>query len=292
MIRRILLFLLALLFMMTGKLFAETIFMKKGDPIIGKILKYDKDTITIESIKDHGILQIRKSEIYLINFDSSSDIRYKKHKKNLAANIVYLKNGEILMGKITQYNSEFLTIESLKGQGVLQLPNSEVNMITSMDTQVEMGQRSGIGYMSHKSTLSSQGGPSSYQSDMLSYKTYLSEELFSDMLFAFGSASYGSESLKVLAFDYRMGLIFEKYRNVMLYYGGSVGYMSITDTANGISGSGITLGGFVGAEMFFTSMPNFGFSGEVGMTSKNVGNYSSLELSTSAFPALSVRYYF
>ena len=278
--------------MVGGKVFAETIFMKKGDPVIGKILKYDKDTITIESIKDHGVLQIRKSQIYLINFDSSSDVRYKKHKKNLAANVVYLKNGEVLIGKITQYNSEFLTIESLKGQGVLQLPNSEVNMITSMDTQVEMGQRSGIGYLSHKSTLSGQGGPAAYQSDMLSYKTYLSEELFSDILFAFGNANYGGNALKVMALDYRMGLVFEKYRNVLLYYGGSVGYMTITDDANGSSGSGVTMGGFVGAEMFFTAMPNFGFSGELGMTSRKIGNYSSLELSTSAFPALSVRYYF
>ncbi len=292
MIKRILLFSLSLLFMLTSKLFAETIYLKKGDTLVGKILKYEKDVILIESIEDHGVHAINKANIYLINFDSSSDQRYLTHKKNMAANILYLKNGEVLKGKITEFNSESVTIESTKGQGVLQIPNSEVNMITSIDTLVEMSQREGIGYVTHKSTLSGQGGPASYRSDMLSYKFYLDDEIFNEFLFAFGSSRYNNNNLKVMALDYRMGLIFQKYQNILLYYGAEVGYMTLTDDANNISGSGINLGGFLGAEMFFTSLPNFGFSAEIGISSRKVGNYQSLELSTSSFPALSAHYYF
>ncbi len=292
MIKRSLLFCFAFFFMLASKLFAETIYLKQGEIVIGKILKYDKDTILVESIRDHGVHEIRKTDIYLVNFDSSSEAAFTEHKKKLAANVVYLKNGEILMGKITQFNAETLTIESMKGQGVLQIPNSEVNMITSMDTIVDMSQRTGVGYVSHKSTLSGQGGPAAYQSDMLSYKMYLEEDLFSNVLFAFGSANYDGKALKVLALDYRMGMIAQRFRNVLVYYGGSVGYMQITDDINNVSGQGFTFGGFAGAEMFFTSLPNFGFAGEVGVSSKKIGEYSSFDISTSTFPALSVHYYF
>jgi len=292
MTKRILLFVFALVFMLTGRLFAETIYLKTGTSMVGKILKYEKDYVIVESVKDHGVHRISKKDVFLINFDSSSEVEYKDHKKEIGSNTVYLKNGEIIYGKITQYNSDFLTLESLKGQGVLQIPSEDINMITTRDTLVDMSMRTGIGYVSHKSTLSGQGGPAAYQSDMLSYREYLDKDLFMDLLFAFGNARYDDNTLNVMSLDVRGGLIFQKYRNLQLYYGGAFGWMTITDDANSINGSGFSYGAFTGGEIFFTSMPNLGFSAEIGISKRQIGDYEAFDVSTSTFPTLSAHYYF
>lgn len=283
---------LCLVFWALGNLFAETIYLKNGKTLIGKILKYSAQTITVQAVGDHQEREILKDDIYLINFDVNSEQRYIEFKKQMAANVVYLKNGEVIIGRITQYNPEFITIESLKGQGVLQMPTSEVNMITTQDTIVDMNQRTGIGYVQKKSTLNSNDGPASYTSDQLSYKFFLDEQMFGQMLVAFGSSVSNGNALKVLAMDYRMGVIFDQYKNVQLYYGGSAGILQVTDDKNGVSGSGISLSGFLGAEMFFPSLPNFGFSGEVGVGYRKAGSYTSTDLSASAFPTFSIHYYF
>ncbi|MDT8447939.1 MAG: hypothetical protein RRB13_13690 [bacterium] len=291
MIRRSLL-VLVLLFWTLGTLFAETIYLKNGQTLVGKILKYNPQSITVQAIGDQQEREIRKDDIYLINFDSNSEQRYIEFKKQMAANVVYLKNGEVIIGRITNYNPEFITIESLRGQGVLQMPTSEVNMITTQDTVVNMNQRTGVGYVQKKSTLNSNSGPATYTSDQLSYKFFLDERLFGNILIAFGSSVSNGNALKVFAADYRMGYIFDRYRNVNLYYGGSGGLLQVTDDANGVSGSGISLSGFLGAEIFFASLPNFGFSGEIGAGYRKAGEYTSTDLSASAFPTFSVHYYF
>jgi len=291
MIRRSLLTWLLLLF--TGStLFAETIYLKNGTTVIGKILKYSAQSITVQAIGDQQEREILKSEIYLVNFDHNSEKRYIEFKKKLAANVVYLKNGEVIIGRITQYNPDFITIESLTGQGVLQMPTAEINMITTQDTVVDMNQRTGIGYVQKKSTLNSSGGPASYTSDQLSYKFFLDEKMFGDILVAFGSSVSNGSALSVFAADYRMGEVFDRYKNIQLYYGASAGILQVTDDKAGVSGSGISLSGFLGAEMFFTSLPNFGFSGEIGVGYRKAGSYTSTDLSASAFPTFSVHYYF
>jgi len=281
-----------LILLTTSALFAETIYLKNGTTVIGKILKYSSQSLTVQAIGDQQEREILKSEIYLVNFDHNSEQRYIEFKKKLAANTVYLKNGEVIIGRITQYNPDFITIESLTGQGVLQMPTAEINMITTQDTVVDMNQRTGIGYVQKKSTLNSSSGPASYTSDQLSYKFFLDEKLFGNILVAFGSSVSNGNALRVFALDYRMGEVFDRYKNIQLYYGGSAGILQVTDDSAGVSGSGISLTGFVGAEMFFTSLPNFGFSGEIGAGYRKAGSYASTDLSASAFPTFSVHYYF
>lgn len=291
MIRRSLLALL-FIFWALGSLYAETIYLKNGQTLVGKILKYNPQSITVQAIGDHQEREIRKDDIYLINFDSNSEQRYIDFKKQMAANVVYLKNGEVIIGRITNYTPDFITIESLTGQGVLQMPTAEVNMITTRDTMVNMNQREGVGYVQKKSTLNSSAGSATYTSDQISYKSFLTEDTFINPLLAFGNSVANGQTLRVLAFDVRYGMIFERYKNVNLYYGGSVGYLQVTDDSESVSGSGYSFSGFLGAEMFFTALPNFGFSGEMGMGYRKAGDYESTDISASAFPTFSIHYYY
>jgi hypothetical protein len=79
-----------------------------------------------------------------------------------------------------------------------------------------------------------------------------------------------------------------------LYYGGSLGYLSVTDTTatTPLDDSGQTIRVFLGAEVFLVSLPNLGISGEVGIGTQSVGDRDITSISTTTFPALSVRYYF
>ena len=121
---------------------------------------------------------------------------------------------------------------------------------------------------------------------------FLESDLFLDVLLAFGDATYNDNKLKVFALDLKGGIIFDQTQNIFLYYGGSVGVLQITDDAGGVDGSGYSMRGFVGGEMFFPTLPNFGFSGEIGLGIKSVGDYKSTDISTSAFPTFGMHYYF
>ena len=270
---------------------AETIHLKSGPHIKGKIIQSSSDSVTIEKEDDHSVLIINKEDIFLINFKSKEEEKADGTTKKSMVSVIYLRNGEIVKGIIKEYAEGKIVLESTNNMGSLNIPLEEINMITAADRNNSMNQRTGIGYKSHKSTLST-GTPVTYNSDQLSYKFFLEENLFSDILFAFGSSTTPSNTQEVFAVDYRMGQVFDRFQNILLYYGGQVGYLTVTDTSAGVSGSGYTLGGFVGAEMFFNSMPNFGFAAELGLTMQTVGSSTFVDLSSSSFPALSVHYYF
>jgi len=267
---------------------AETIYLKEGKPIDGKIIEYTATSISIKTLKD-GKKQIPLSEINLITFEGAL---LKGNDKQQEVSTLYLQNGEIIKGKITQYSLDFVTLESLSGHGVLQIPTSEINLISADIGKMDLNQRTAVGYMQQKSTLNSNSGPSSYSSDQISYKVFLERDLFMNILLAFGDATYNGNQLKVFALDLKAGMIFDQVQNTFLYYGASGGILQITDDAAGVSGSGYSVRAFVGGEMFFPSLPNFGFSGEIGLGIKNAGDYKSTDISTSAFPTFGMHYYF
>lgn len=281
--------------MISDSLFAETVYLKNGETLVGEIVQYSGDTISIQTDDQDEIQQISTSQIQLVSFEDQllgAGVKYRKKALPADASIIYLKNGEIVNGKITQYTTEFLTIESLSGHGVLQLPTAEVNMITSASSNMKMSQRRGIGYHQSKSTLTNQSNPTGYNSDQISYKFFLDDKTFGEGLLAFGNSSINGKKVNILAVDFRYGMLFRQFQNTLLYYGGSVGLLQVKDDINDVEGSGISLKGFLGAEMFFPALPNFGFSGELGISKQDAGDYESFSLSTSTFPAFSIHYYF
>lgn len=268
---------------------AEIIILENEDIIQGKITQYSGESLTVET--PSGARDVQVSKIRLIDYLSTAQ-KYKK--KEIPGNKfrLYLKNGEIIEGIITQFTNEFLTVESPDGYGVLQIPISSVNYLTTGTSNIDLNQRDGIGYVQRRSTLNSPSGMTTYTSNQISYKFFLDREIFGNLLLAYGNASYGSNKFQLLALDYRMGMIFKRVQNILLYYGGSLGYMQVEDDSQNIEGSGTGLGVFIGAEIFFFSMPNFGFSGEIGYSMKKADDYESSDLSISSFPAFSVHYYF
>lgn len=269
--------------------FAEIIILENEEVIQGRITNYSKDKLSIET--EDGVQEIPYSEIHLIDYIGAA----KDYQKLLAAPsafIIYLKNGEIIEGRITQYSDEFITLESITGAGVLQLPTSSVSYITSKSTNIDLNQRSGIGYLQKKSTINTSDGLMTYNSERLSYKFFYGSDLFGNFLLAYGNANYNGVELKVMALDYRMGMIFQKLQNTMLYGGGSLGYLQITDDQYGISGTGTSITLFLGAELFFPSLPSLGFAAEIGYGTQKAGDYSASDLSISNFPSFSIHYYY
>ena len=269
--------------------FAEIIILENNDIIQGKIVRYSANSVTIET--DSDTLEIPTSNIRLIDYLSSAQ-KYQKPEQTGNRFLIYLKNGEIIEGIITQFTNEFLTIESPEGYGVLQIPISSVNFLTTGKTHIELNQRDAFGYVQRRSTLDSPSGMTSYTSNQLSYKFFFSKEMFGNVLLAYGNASYGGNELQLLSLGYRMGIIFKRIQNMLMYYGGSIGYMQIKDDSQSIEGSGTGYGAFIGAEFFFPALPNFGFAGELGYSTTKVDDYESTDLSISSFPAFSVHYYF
>ena len=118
--------------------YAEVLFLKSGEKKVGKIVEYNKQSVIIETEDGEYVEQIPTSEINLITFDGQGPFTGTSDFQAEASGevTIYLRNGEIIQGKITQYTGEFVTIESMSGQGVLQLPGSEIDMITTKKNSV------------------------------------------------------------------------------------------------------------------------------------------------------------
>ena len=271
---------------------AEVVYInfEDGRVLTARMLALDAETVTIQPLEGGPPEFIRKSEIKSFVFYASEDVR-AAGRRETGWNL-YLRNGEMIEGNITQFAEDYIAIESLSGSGALQLPTNEIKMITSKNTRLQMDRRVGIGYVQNKSTLNATKGPFSYNSDYVSYRFFLSDETFGNLLFAYGRASHGKNKLEILTLDYKMGFVMKRVQNTLLYWAASGGYIVVNDTENDVDGSGFSTRAMLGMEIFFNSIPNFGFSGEVGIGYKKVGDYEVTDLSTSNFPSFSIHYYF
>ena len=283
----------AILFLIifSHSLFAEIIYINfiDGKAQTAELINEGEETITIQPLDGGPPEIIPKSEIktFQLMIKGESDDGALQPEW-----IIYLRTGEVIEGNITQFTSDFLTIESLVGDGVLQIPTRQIQLITSKKSSMFLEGREGIGYVQNKSTLNSSNGPYYYNADQLSYKFFISNDTFGNFLGAYGDARYNGEKLQIASLEYKMGFIFDQYQNTLLYYAGSFGYLEINDTANNVSGVGISLRAMIGAEIFFNSLPNFGFAGEIGIGMKKIGDYEVTDMSTSNFPSFQIHYYF
>ena len=62
------LWLTAVLILLAGQAYGETVHLSSGEAIEGQIVSADEDIISIESEKGFGVLQIRKADIILIEY--------------------------------------------------------------------------------------------------------------------------------------------------------------------------------------------------------------------------------
>ena len=211
------------------------------------------------------------------------------------AETVHLNTGESIKGKIVRSDADTISVESDKGFGVIQIKRSDITLIEFDGTQRDLSRQVGVGYY-HRATPSSVGAQASeYGVDALSLKMWLSRTDSIDAQLGFYSASDASGKVfEVFSLDMRYARVFSRHSNVDVYWGGSLGYLNVTDRTVGrdISGTGYSVRGFLGLELFFVSLPNVGISSEVSVGTQHVGNVSTTNLSATTFPAFSLHYYF
>lgn len=211
------------------------------------------------------------------------------------AETVHLNTGESIKGRIVRVDEQTVSIESDKGFGVLQINKSDITLIEFDENERDPSRLIGIGYV-HRSTPSSVGAQAAeYGTDSLSLKMWLNEHESVDLLVGFYSASEGDEEiLEVFTLDLRFASVFSRRANLDLYWGASVGYLNVTDRTVGrdFSDSGTRFSFFLGSELFFATLPNLGFSAEIGVGAQTVGEREVTNISTTTFPTFSLRYYY
>jgi len=208
---------------------------------------------------------------------------------------VHLKTGETIKGKIVKADDTSISVESDKGFGVIQVDRGDIVLIEYDETMRDPARTIGLGYI-HRATPNSQTGRIvEYAVDAVSLKYWLSSLDSVDLAVGFfNNTDAGTKVLEVFSLDVRLAHVFKRKANLDLYYGGSAGYISVVDRTSGsnVDDTGTTLRAFLGAEIFFVTLPGLGIAAEVGVTNQTIGDRSTTNIATTTFPALSMRYYF
>lgn len=212
-----------------------------------------------------------------------------------SAETVHLNTGESLQGRIVRVDAETISLESDRGFGVIQIARSDITLIEFDAAKRDLTRFMGVGYY-HRATPSSVGAQAAeYGVDALALKFWLDTETAAEVLVGFYSADDANGTLfRVFSLDGRYSKVFQRRGLLDIYYGGSLGYMNVSDHTLGrnLDATGFGLRGFLGAEIFFASLPNLGISAELSLGTQTVGGAGVTNLSATTFPALSMRYYY
>lgn len=202
---------------------------------------------------------------------------------------VYLKTGEVIKGKIVRADQNAISVESAKGFGVIQLKREDIIEIEFDQNERDVSRFFGVGYYHRITPLRIDYLGLAFGMDAVSMKMWFSSKAAAEILFGFYSASGGGYSYDVLYLEGRYTQVFRRRNKLDLYWGFGVGMVNVTDSSKGVSESGTSMEAFLGAESFFTVMPNLTISTEIGVNVQDVGASAS---STLIAPALVLRYYF
>ena len=211
------------------------------------------------------------------------------------AETIHLRTGEVIQGTITQVDAETISIESKQGFGVIQINRSEIALIEFEEGMREMDGKMGIGYAHSVTPNTTSTAQSDYALDSFSFKFWISSFSSLDFLVGFYSATTAeAATYEVFSYDLRFATVFQRMAGLDMYSGASLGIISVKDDAAAVpvDDSGTRWQAFLGAEMFFSSMPNLGISSEVGFGTQTVGNATVTNISTTTFPTFSLHYYF
>lgn len=213
----------------------------------------------------------------------------------VSGEVIHLFTGERITGRIVQVEEDSLSVESTKGFGVIQIPKNEISLIEFEKAQRNLERKMGFGYY-HRTTPNTQDGSAlEYAVDSFSVKYWLSPWAALDFLVGFFNYDQsGTTQFEVYSVEIRYLRVFDRKTQFDFYWGLSGGWLTVIDNtlATPIDDTGTTYRGFLGAEVFFLSMPGLGFSAEVGIGSQSVGEREITSISTTTFPTFSMRYYF
>ena len=209
------------------------------------------------------------------------------------AETVHLNTGESIKGKIVRVDPDSVSIESERGFGVIQIQRGDITLIEYDDNERDLSRLVGVGYYHRATPNSVSSSAAEYGVDALSLKMWFGDRDSVDLQLGFYSADDSAGTVyEVLSVDLRYASVFQRRASLDVYWGASLGFLSVTDRANGVDDTGQSLRAFLGVEFFFVTLPNVGISSEISVGSQSVGNSSTTNLSTTTFPAFSIRYYF
>lgn len=211
------------------------------------------------------------------------------------AETIHLKSGESIQGRIIGMDENTVSVESERGYGVLQISREDILLIEYTDERRDPSRKFGVGYHQRSAPLVGSGTTADYALDHLSLKYWLDRYDSLDLLFGFFNATNdGTTELQIFSLQARYAHVFRRQANLDLYYGAGVGYLDVEDRTGGrdVNDTGSTLQLFLGAELFFVTLPDLGISAEVGIGTQTVGERTVTSISSTTFPAFSVRYYF
>jgi hypothetical protein len=208
---------------------------------------------------------------------------------------VYLVTGESIRGRVVRVDDQTVSIESDKGYGIIQVAKSDVTLIEYDQKKRDLSRSLGFGYFHRSTPSNATAAATDYGVDALSLKYWLSSDTSAELQWGYYSAqSKGKTILEIFSLDARYAYVFQRRANLDLYYGASVGYLTVTDktSGNNINDQGNRFGVFIGAEAFFVTLPNLGISAEIGFNQQTIGKTTVTNLATTTFPTFAVRYYF
>lgn len=223
-------------------------------------------------------IQYRFSLVLLFVFASVSSIQ---------AAIVHLNSGESLSGRIQTMDDQTLSLESNRDLGVLQIDKADIRLIEFDGNSRDLSRKFGLGFY-HRSPVAQEFNMSSG-----SIKYWLNNTDAVDMQIGYGGTTDGGKKLEeIFSLEMRFSRVILQEGNHDVYWGGGLGFISVTDQDSRTDDTGLSLNAMLGVEFFFISYPNIGVSAELGVTNQTVGDRKSLGLFTSGFPSMAVRYYF
>jgi len=202
---------------------------------------------------------------------------------------IYLKTGEVIKGKIVRADQNAISIESDKGFGVIQVKREDIITIEFDQNERDISRFFGLGYFHRIVPLRIESLGLTFGVDAISMKMWFSSKRAAEILFGYYTATGSGLNYDALYLEGRYTQVFSRRAKLDMYWGFGAGIVDITDDSRGITESGTILEAFLGAESFFTAMPNLSISTEIGINVQEVGSNTS---STIIAPALVIRYYF
>lgn len=213
---------------------------------------------------------------------------------SLQAAVVYLKTGEALRGTVLNIDEQNLSLESEQGFGVLQINRVDILSIEFETVTPDIKYRSGIGYSYRSTAIQGNAAIQPYSVGSLSYKNWFAPDQNLEILFGLSDSRHREEErLRVIDLEGRYAKVVKQTGQAYAYVGGGIGLLSVTDVSRKIKGSqSLHVNGFIGVEVFPTSLPNLSFSGEMGLLYQKPGSETHISFFGVGFPSMSVHYYF
>ncbi|MBI3993590.1 MAG: hypothetical protein HY342_09965 [Candidatus Lambdaproteobacteria bacterium] len=97
----------AVLVLLAGPAFGETVHLKTGEVIKGKITAADEESISIQSDQGFGVIQVRKAEIVLVEYDDKA----RDLTRKMGFGYYHRSQPNTLAGQLAEFGVDALSLK-------------------------------------------------------------------------------------------------------------------------------------------------------------------------------------